>query len=37
MGTMQGALLLYKASRDPAVIRDNLTHFKNYLSGLLES
>ena len=37
MGTMQGALLLYKASRDPGVIRDNLSHFKNYLAGLLNT
>ena len=37
MGTMQGALLLYKASRDPDVIRDNLSHFKNYLAGLLNT
>jgi TetR/AcrR family transcriptional regulator, transcriptional repressor for nem operon len=37
MGTMQGSLLLYKASRDPDVVRDNLSHFKNYLAGLLNT
>ncbi len=35
MGTIQGSLLLWKASRDPAVIRENLTHLKKYLAGLL--
>jgi len=35
MSTIQGSLLLAKASRDPAVIGRNLTHFKTYLAGLL--
>ena len=35
MSTIQGSLLLAKASRDPAVIGRNLTHFKSYLAGLL--
>jgi TetR/AcrR family transcriptional repressor of nem operon len=35
MGTIQGALLLWKASRDTKVISENLTHFKAYLAGLL--
>jgi TetR/AcrR family transcriptional repressor of nem operon len=36
MCTMQGSLLLWKASRDPAVIRENLTHLKNYIASLLD-
>jgi len=36
MGTIQGALLLYKASRDPAVISENLTHFRCYVASLLD-
>ena len=36
MGTIQGSLLLCKASRDPAVIRENLTHLKNYIASLLD-
>lgn len=36
MSTMQGSLLLTKASRDPSVIGRNLTHFKTYLAGLLK-
>ncbi len=35
MSTVQGSLLMAKASRDPAVIGRNLTHFKSYLAGLL--
>jgi TetR/AcrR family transcriptional regulator, transcriptional repressor for nem operon len=35
MATIQGSLLLWKASRDPAVIAENLMHFKTYLAGLL--
>jgi TetR/AcrR family transcriptional regulator, transcriptional repressor for nem operon len=35
MSTVQGSLLLAKASQDSAVIGRNLRHFKNYLSGLL--
>lgn len=35
MGTIQGALLLYKASRDPAVIAESLSHFQRYLASLL--
>jgi TetR/AcrR family transcriptional repressor of nem operon len=36
MGTLQGALLLTKASCDPSVIGRNLTHFKTYLAALLD-
>jgi TetR/AcrR family transcriptional regulator, transcriptional repressor for nem operon len=35
MSTVQGSLLMAKASRDPAVISRNLTHFKTYIAGLL--
>jgi TetR/AcrR family transcriptional repressor of nem operon len=35
MGTIQGSLLLWKASRDTNVIPENLMHFKSYLAGLL--
>jgi TetR/AcrR family transcriptional repressor of nem operon len=35
MGTIQGSLLLAKASRDPTVIQRNLTHLKLYIAGLL--
>lgn len=35
MSTVQGSLLLAKASRDPSVIGRNLLHFKTYLAGLL--
>jgi TetR/AcrR family transcriptional repressor of nem operon len=35
MGTIQGSLLLAKASRDPTVIQRNLTHLKHYIAGLL--
>lgn len=34
MSTIQGSLLLAKASGDAAVISRNLTHFKNYLASL---
>jgi hypothetical protein len=37
MGTVQGSLLLAKASRDEQVIRRNLTHFRNYMSALLQT
>jgi TetR/AcrR family transcriptional regulator, transcriptional repressor for nem operon len=37
MGTIQGSLLLAKASRDPQVIRRNLTHFRDYISALLQT
>ena len=36
MSTIQGSLLLTKASRDPTVIGRNLTHFKTYLAGLFD-
>ncbi|MGD9635036.1 MAG: TetR/AcrR family transcriptional regulator [Pirellulales bacterium] len=36
MGTVQGSLLLAKASQDPAVIGRNLAHFKSYFQKLLE-
>ena len=36
MSTIQGSLLLAKASGDAAVISRNLTHFKNYLASLLK-
>lgn len=36
MGTVQGSLLLAKASQDPTVIGRNLAHFKNYVRTLLE-
>jgi TetR/AcrR family transcriptional repressor of nem operon len=35
MGTIQGSLLLWKASRNAEVISENLMHFKSYLAGLL--
>jgi TetR/AcrR family transcriptional repressor of nem operon len=35
MGTVQGSLLLAKASQDSAVIGRNLNHFKAYLAKLL--
>lgn len=35
MSTIQGSLLLAKASRDSAVIARNLTHLKNYFRSLL--
>ena len=35
MATIQGSLLLWKASRDPEVISQNLAHFKNYIARLL--
>ncbi len=35
MGTIQGSLLLSKASRNAEIISENLTHFKSYLAGLL--
>ena len=35
MGTVQGSLLLAKASQDPAVIGRNLAHFKKYVETLL--
>jgi TetR/AcrR family transcriptional regulator, transcriptional repressor for nem operon len=37
MGTVQGSLLLAKASRDPVVIGRNLNHFKSYLATLLDA
>jgi TetR/AcrR family transcriptional regulator, transcriptional repressor for nem operon len=36
MSTIQGSLLLAKASRDPQAIRRNLTHFKNYIAALFD-
>jgi TetR/AcrR family transcriptional repressor of nem operon len=36
MSTIQGSLLLAKASRDHQVIRRNLTHFKKYLATLFD-
>jgi TetR/AcrR family transcriptional repressor of nem operon len=32
---IQGSLILYKASRDPAVIRQTLQHLRTYIAGLL--
>lgn len=37
MGTIQGALILYKASQDVTVIRDNLNHVKTYIGSLVGS
>jgi TetR/AcrR family transcriptional repressor of nem operon len=37
MGTMQGSLLLWKASRDNVVIQHNFTHLKKYFAGLLNT
>jgi hypothetical protein len=34
MATIQGSLLLCKASRDESVISANLNHFKQYLQKL---
>lgn len=31
MGAIQGALILYKASQDPAVIKENLMHIRAYI------
>jgi TetR/AcrR family transcriptional repressor of nem operon len=36
MATIQGSLILFKASQDPAVIRRNLEHVKRYIAGFLE-
>jgi TetR/AcrR family transcriptional repressor of nem operon len=35
MATLQGSLILYKASQNPAVIRTSLQHTKNYIAGIL--
>lgn len=35
VGTMQGSLILFKASQDPSVIRRNLEHVKRYIAGFL--
>jgi TetR/AcrR family transcriptional repressor of nem operon len=35
MSAVQGSLILYKASRDPAVIRRTLEHVKQYIAGYL--
>lgn len=37
MCTMQGSLLLWKASRDDAVIRENFAHLKSYIASLLDT
>jgi TetR/AcrR family transcriptional repressor of nem operon len=36
MSTVQGSLLMAKASRDPSVIGRNLMHFKTYLETFLQ-
>lgn len=36
MGTLQGGLILAKASQDPTVIAQNLRHVRAYLHGLFE-
>ena len=35
MATIQGSLILFKASQDPAVIRRNLQHVKSYIESQL--
>ncbi|MCB9852734.1 MAG: TetR/AcrR family transcriptional regulator [Phycisphaerales bacterium] len=35
MGTIQGALILYKASQDVSVIQDNLRHVQAYIGSLV--
>ena len=37
MATLQGSLLLYKASRDDTVIPKNLRHFRQYLERLFDA
>jgi TetR/AcrR family transcriptional repressor of nem operon len=37
MATLQGSILLAKASRDEAVISGNLRHFKQYVESLFDS
>jgi TetR/AcrR family transcriptional repressor of nem operon len=37
MCTMQGSLLLWKASRDDAVIAENFRHVRNYIASLLST
>lgn len=32
--TLQGSLLVYKASQDPTVIRQNMQHFRQYIESL---
>jgi len=36
IATLQGSLLVHKASRDNSVIGDNLRHFRNYVESLLK-
>jgi TetR/AcrR family transcriptional regulator, transcriptional repressor for nem operon len=35
IAAIQGSLILYKASHEPAVIRKNLQHMKKYIAGYL--
>jgi hypothetical protein len=35
IATIQGSLILFKASQDGSVIRRNLDHMKQYIAGLL--
>jgi TetR/AcrR family transcriptional regulator, transcriptional repressor for nem operon len=35
IATLQGSLILYKASQNPSVIRKNLQHMKQYIAGYL--
>ena len=35
VATMQGSLILFKASQDPSLIRGNLEHVKRYIAGFL--
>jgi TetR/AcrR family transcriptional regulator, transcriptional repressor for nem operon len=35
ISAIQGSLIVYKASRDPSVIRKNLQHVKQYIAGYL--
>jgi hypothetical protein len=37
MATLQGSLLLAKASREDTVIRNNLQHFKRYVESLFQT
>ena len=35
ISTIQGSLIVYKASRDPSLIRKNLQHVQQYIAGYL--
>jgi TetR/AcrR family transcriptional repressor of nem operon len=37
IATLQGSLLMHKASRDEAVIGENMRHFKRYVENLIDA